>query len=95
MQDGDGSHHAGVGSSPGRPADPEARRQRLQRYVTWTAEDLAELNVALRAQRVQDEPSKARTARLGGSGAGLWGPRKRTPGAWGAAPSEVRTSRSD
>ena len=31
--------------------------------------------------------AKARTARLGGSGAGQWGPRKRTPGAWGAAPS--------
>ena len=28
-----------------------------------------------------------RTARLGGSGAGRWGPRKRTPGARGAAPS--------
>ena len=41
-------------------AGPEARRQRLQRYVTWTAEDLAELNVALRAQRVQDEPSRRR-----------------------------------
>ena len=30
---------------------------------------------------------KARKARLGGSGAGRRGPRKRTPGAWGAAPS--------
>ena len=28
---------------------------------------------------------KPRTARLGGSGAGLWGPRKRTPG-FGAQP---------
>ncbi len=32
---------------------------------------------------------KACTARLGGSGAGLWGPRKRPPGGRGAAPSKV------
>ncbi len=31
---------------------------------------------------------KARTARLGGSGAGRRGPRKRTPGVRGAAPSD-------
>ena len=59
MQDGDGSNHAGVDPRQDA-AGPEARRQRLDRYVTWTAEDLAEFNAALRAQRVQDEPSRRR-----------------------------------
>ena len=33
----------------------DARRDRLRRYVTWTADDLAEFGRALRAQRVVDE----------------------------------------
>ena len=33
----------------------DARRDRLRRYVTWTAEDLAEFGETLRAQRVVDE----------------------------------------
>ena len=33
----------------------DARRDRLRRYVTWTPEDLAEFEQALRAQRVVDE----------------------------------------
>ena len=33
----------------------DARRERLRRYVTWTADDLAEFTDALRAQRVVDE----------------------------------------
>ena len=37
--------------------------------------------------RIGPRLHKARTARLGGSGAGRRGPRERTPGAWGAAPS--------
>lgn len=32
------------------------RRQRLERYVTWTEADLQELEEALSAQRVIDEP---------------------------------------
>ena len=32
-----------------------ARRERLRRYVTWTADDLSEFTDALRAQRVVDE----------------------------------------
>ncbi len=32
------------------------RRQRLARYVTWTAEDLADFNQALAAQRPIDDP---------------------------------------
>ncbi len=31
-----------------------ARRQRLERYVTWNAEDVAAFNDGLRAQRVVD-----------------------------------------
>jgi hypothetical protein len=33
----------------------DARRDRLRRYVTWTAEDLAGFGKALRAQRFVDE----------------------------------------
>ena len=33
----------------------DARRERLRRYVTWTAGDLSEFTDALRAQRVVDE----------------------------------------
>jgi hypothetical protein len=33
----------------------DERRRRLARYVTWTPEDLAELNEALAAQRTIDE----------------------------------------
>ena len=33
----------------------DARRDRLRRYVTWTAEDVAEFGKALRAQRIVDE----------------------------------------
>ena len=33
----------------------EARRQRLRRAATWTDEDAAELEEALRAQRVIDD----------------------------------------
>ena len=33
----------------------DARRDRLRRYVTWTADDLAEFTDALHAQRVVDE----------------------------------------
>lgn len=32
------------------------RRRRLERYVTWTPEDLAEFNQALAAQRTVDDP---------------------------------------
>lgn len=32
-----------------------ARRDRLSRYVTWTADDLSEFTDALRAQRVVNE----------------------------------------
>ena len=33
----------------------DARRERLRRYVTWTADDLSEFTDALQAQRVVDE----------------------------------------
>ena len=33
----------------------DARRERLRRYVGWTADDLGEFTAALRAQRVVDE----------------------------------------
>lgn len=33
----------------------DARRERLRRYVTWTAEDAEEFDAALRAQRVINE----------------------------------------
>ena len=33
----------------------DARRERFQRYVTWTDEDAEEFDAALRAQRVIDE----------------------------------------
>ena len=33
----------------------QARRDRLRRYVGWTAEDLAEFSAALRAQRVVND----------------------------------------
>ena len=33
----------------------DARRDRLRRYVTWTADDLSEFTDALQAQRVVDE----------------------------------------
>ena len=33
----------------------DARRDRLRRCVTWTADDLSEFTDALRAQRVVDE----------------------------------------
>lgn len=33
----------------------EARRERLSRYVTWTAEDVAAFDEALRAQRSIDD----------------------------------------
>ena len=33
----------------------DARRDRLSRYVTWTADDLSEFADALQAQRVVDE----------------------------------------
>jgi hypothetical protein len=32
------------------------RRRRLARYMTWTAEDLAEFNEALAAQRTKEVP---------------------------------------
>lgn len=32
----------------------DARRERLRRYVTWTAEDVAEFDGTLRVQRVVD-----------------------------------------
>jgi plasmid stability protein len=32
------------------------RRQRLARYVTWTAEDVEQFNDALAAQRPHDDP---------------------------------------
>jgi plasmid stability protein len=35
--------------------DVRERRARLERYVTWTDEDLADFNDALSAQRVIDE----------------------------------------
>ena len=35
----------------------DARRERLRRYVGWTADDLGEFTAALRAQRVVDEQS--------------------------------------
>jgi hypothetical protein len=34
----------------------DERRSRLARYVTWNAEDLAEFNQALAAQRSSDDP---------------------------------------
>ncbi|HEV7516242.1 MAG TPA: hypothetical protein VGR07_08080 [Thermoanaerobaculia bacterium] len=34
----------------------DERRQRLSRYATWTAGDLAEFNEALAAQRPIDDP---------------------------------------
>ena len=34
----------------------DGRRRRLARYVTWSAEDLAEFNAALAAQRSTDDP---------------------------------------
>ena len=33
----------------------DARRERLRRYVGWTADDLDEFTTALRAQRAVDE----------------------------------------
>lgn len=33
----------------------DPRRERFQRYITWTNEDAEEFNTALRAQRVVDE----------------------------------------
>jgi plasmid stability protein len=33
----------------------DARRDRLARYATWTSDDLAQLEVAVAAQRVIDE----------------------------------------
>ena len=33
----------------------DARRDRLRRYVTWTADDFSEFTDALRVQRVVDE----------------------------------------
>ncbi|MXZ70152.1 MAG: hypothetical protein F4Z04_01385 [Acidobacteria bacterium] len=33
----------------------DARRERLRRYTTWTAEDLREFNASLNEQRVIDE----------------------------------------
>ena len=33
----------------------DARRDRLRRYVTWTADDLSEFTEALRTQRIVDE----------------------------------------
>ena len=33
----------------------DARRERLQRYVGWTTDDLEEFTAALHAQRVVDE----------------------------------------
>jgi plasmid stability protein len=33
-----------------------ARRQHLERYTTWTAEDLAEFTNGLAAQRLVDDP---------------------------------------
>lgn len=33
----------------------DARRERLQRYAGWTADDLEAFNAALRAQRVIDD----------------------------------------
>jgi hypothetical protein len=35
--------------------DYEARRERLVRYVTWTPEDVAAFDEALRAQRTVDD----------------------------------------
>ena len=37
-----------------RPVGVHERRTRLERYVTWTDEDLAEFNEALALQRVID-----------------------------------------
>lgn len=34
----------------------DERRRALARYATWTAEDLAEFNEALAAQRTSDDP---------------------------------------
>ena len=34
----------------------DGRRRSLARYVTWNAEDLAEFNAALAAQRSTDDP---------------------------------------
>ena len=33
----------------------DARRERLERYVTWTADDVSTFNDALRAQRTIDD----------------------------------------
>ena len=44
--------------------------------------------ISLRTRSARPCTRKARTARLGGSGAGRRGPRKRTPGVRGAAPSD-------
>jgi plasmid stability protein len=33
----------------------DARRERLERYVTWTADDVASFDNALRAQRTIDD----------------------------------------
>ncbi len=41
-------------SSTKRAADVKRRRRRLARYVTWTAEDLAEFEQALAEQRTID-----------------------------------------
>jgi hypothetical protein len=35
--------------------DHNARRERLDRYVTWTPQDVAEFDDALRAQRTIDD----------------------------------------
>lgn len=38
-----------------RAVGAEERRQRLERYATWTREDLEEFEAALSAQRVIDD----------------------------------------
>lgn len=38
-----------------RAVDVRERRTRLERYVTWTEQDLAHFNAVLAAQRVIDE----------------------------------------
>lgn len=35
--------------------DPEAKRERLTRYMTWSNADLVEFDVALKGQRVIDQ----------------------------------------
>lgn len=49
------SMNALINSILAQAAGIDARRDRLERYVTWTAEDLAEARDAIAAQRTIDE----------------------------------------